>query len=66
MVLGRNDPLEKIDYYNTNDRAVNYLNDSPIENSIINDELRWTDDIFEDTKATVKDFLSIVCIIYWN
>lgn len=66
LALGRNDPLEKIDYYNMNDTVINHLNDSrPIENSVFNDELNLTDDVFEDTKATMKDFLSTVCIIYW-
>jgi len=65
LALGRNDPLEKIDYYNMNDKTVNYLNDGPIEKSVFIDELHLTDDVFEDIKATMKDFLSTVCIMYW-
>lgn len=65
LALGRNDPLEKIDYYNMSDRVINYLSDGPTENSVFNDELHLTDDIFEETKAAMKDFLSTVCIIYW-
>ncbi|EFN66674.1 Uncharacterized protein C1orf26 [Camponotus floridanus] len=60
LALGRNDPLEKIDYYNMNDKTVNYLNDSPIEKSVFNEELHLTDDVFEDIKATMKDFLSTI------
>lgn len=65
LALGRNDPLEKIDYYNMNDRVINHLTDGPIEYSSFNDELHLTDDVFEDTKATMKNFLSTVCIICW-
>lgn len=64
LALGRNDPLEKIDYYDMNDRVVNHLNNGPIEESVFNNELHFTDDIFENTKATMKNFLSTVCILY--
>ncbi|KMQ85613.1 transcriptional protein swt1-like protein, partial [Lasius niger] len=62
LALGRNDPLEKIDYYNMNDRVINHLTEGPIEYSSFNDELHLTDDVFEDTKATMKDFLSTIII----
>ncbi|XP_029173016.1 transcriptional protein SWT1 [Nylanderia fulva] len=60
LALGRNDPLEKIDYYNVNDKVINYLTDGLITDSFFNDELRLADDVFEDTKMTMKDFLSII------
>ncbi|KAM0732746.1 Transcriptional protein SWT1 [Formica fusca] len=62
LALGRNDPLEKIDYYDMNDRVVNHLNNGPIEESVFNNELHFTDDIFENTKATMKNFLSTIII----
>lgn len=62
LALGRNDPLEKIDYYNVNDKVINQLTDSPIKDSSFNDELRLSDDIFEDIKMTMKDFLSTIII----
>lgn len=65
LALGRHDPLEKIDYFNMDDTVVNRLNDGPVENSVFNEELRLTDDIFEDTKLIMKNFLSTVCIVCW-
>ncbi|XP_070164450.1 transcriptional protein SWT1 [Polyergus mexicanus] len=62
LALGRNDPLEKIDYYDVNDKIVNHLNNDPIEESVFNNELHFTDDIFENTKATMKNFLSTIII----
>ncbi|XP_071581304.1 uncharacterized protein Swt1 [Temnothorax nylanderi] len=60
LALGRNDPLEKIDYLDTSGIMVNNLNDGPVEKSLFNDELRLTDDIFEDAKLIVKNFLSTI------
>ncbi|KAL6442894.1 hypothetical protein ACFW04_002740 [Cataglyphis niger] len=60
LALGRNDPLEKIDYYDMNDRVVNHLNNGPIEDSVFNNELHFTDDVFENTKAIMKNFLSTI------
>ncbi|XP_012541968.1 transcriptional protein SWT1 [Monomorium pharaonis] len=59
--LGRNDPLEKIDNVDWDNTVDNYLNkDRPVEHSIFNEELRLSDDIFEDTKSIMKNFLSTI------
>ncbi|XP_011053812.1 PREDICTED: transcriptional protein SWT1 [Acromyrmex echinatior] len=59
LALGRHDPLEKIDDLDT-DAAVNRLSDDPDERSIFVEESHLTDDIFEDTKLIMKNFLSTI------
>lgn len=65
MPLGRHDSLEKIDYFDTNHTIVNNFNNGPVENSSFNEELRLADDVFEDLKLTMTNFLSTVCVVYW-
>lgn len=65
LALGRHDPLEKIDDFDTNGTTINHLNNGSVENSLFNEELRLIDDIFEDTKLIIRDFLSTVRIVYW-
>jgi len=48
-----------------NSVAVNCLNDGPVENSLFNEELRLTDDIFEDIKLIMRNFLSTVYIVHY-
>ena len=64
LALGRHDPLEKIDDLDM-DAVVNRLNDDPDERSIFMEESHLTDDIFENTKLIMRNFLSTVCILYW-
>ncbi|XP_011641920.1 transcriptional protein SWT1 isoform X1 [Pogonomyrmex barbatus] len=59
LSLGREDPLEKIDFFNVNNTVTNDLN-GPIKNSIFTEELRLTDDIFENIKTIMKNFLSTI------
>lgn len=59
IALGRNDPLEKIDPLDE-DGAVNRLNNSSVENFLFNEHLHLVDDIFEDTKLIMKNFLSTI------
>ncbi|KYN04040.1 Uncharacterized protein C1orf26 [Cyphomyrmex costatus] len=59
MALGRHDSLKKIDDLNTNNAVVNRLNNLD-EKSIFAEESRLTDDIFEDIKLIMKNFLSTI------
>lgn len=61
LALGRYDPLEKIDHINIDSAAVNHFNNGPVGNVLFNEELHLTDDIFEDIKLILKNFLSTVC-----
>lgn len=63
LALGRHDPLEKIDYFDRNGTTVNRLNVDLVENSIFDEELRLTDNIFEDVKLIMTNFLSTVRIL---
>jgi len=65
LALGRRDSLEKIDCLDMNDVAVNCLNDGPVKDTLFNEELRLTDDIFEDIKLIMKNFLSTVYIVHY-
>nr|XP_012138149.1 PREDICTED: transcriptional protein SWT1 isoform X1 [Megachile rotundata] len=68
VTLGRNDPLEKIDYLHASD----YFNESCTSlspgrersslgsTSILSTELSVSDEIFEDTKSIIRDFLTVV------
>lgn len=67
VTIGRNDPLEKIDYLN----AINYFNKSP--NSVNQERERLSlgstptlgsesfiaNEVFEDTKSVMRDFLTV-------
>lgn len=63
VTLGRNDPLEKIDYLNAtsfiNESTSNFSNDST---SILSQELCLSDEIYEDIKSVIRDFLTVVRI----
>ncbi|KYN17127.1 Uncharacterized protein C1orf26 like protein [Trachymyrmex cornetzi] len=59
LALGRHDSLEKIDDLDT-DAVVNRLNNDPDERSILMEESHLTDDIFEDTKLIMRNFLSTI------
>ncbi|XP_076248874.1 swt1 RNA endoribonuclease isoform X2 [Calliopsis andreniformis] len=67
--LGRNDPMEKVDYLN----AVNYVQSSPCSLhaqdkeklnlysiSILSQERRISDEIYDDAKSVIKDFLTVI------
>ncbi|XP_076171131.1 swt1 RNA endoribonuclease [Ptiloglossa arizonensis] len=69
MTLGRNDPFEKIDYLN----ATNYVNKSSSESneqdtgrlslnsvSILNQKQCVADEILDDAKNVIRDFLTVV------
>lgn len=63
LALGRDDPFEKIDYLSKSYERINPMTDASVEHSILNEELILVDGILEDTKATMRNFLSAVCII---
>jgi len=63
LALGRHDSLEKINYINIDDRVTNHLTDSSNETSLFTEELLLTDNIFENTKTLMTDFLSTVCML---
>ncbi|XP_033340043.1 swt1 RNA endoribonuclease isoform X2 [Megalopta genalis] len=60
--LGRNDPLEKVDYLN----ALNYTNNLSAsfnekrKDLILSKEQHILNDIFDEIKNTVKDFLTVI------
>ncbi|CAL7939993.1 unnamed protein product [Xylocopa violacea] len=67
VTLGRNDPFEKIDYLN----ASSYLNESQSNSgnrerlslnstSILSEEQSLSDEIYEDIKSIVRDFLAVI------
>lgn len=71
MTLGRNDPFEKIDYLN----ATNYVNKSSSESneqdtgrlslnsvSILNQKQCVADEILDDAKNVIRDFLTVASI----
>lgn len=64
LALGRHDPLDKIDDFDM-DAVVNRLSDDHDEKSVFMEESHLTDDIFEDTKLIMRNFLSTVCIVHW-
>lgn len=64
LALGRHDPLDKINCTNINDRITNHLTAGLNETSLLTEELLLTDNIFEDVKTLMKDFLSTVCIAH--
>ncbi|XP_018338067.1 PREDICTED: transcriptional protein SWT1 isoform X2 [Trachymyrmex septentrionalis] len=59
LALGRHDPLEKIDDLDM-DAVVNRLSGDPDERSIFMEESHLTDDIFEDIKLIMRNFLSTI------
>ncbi|KYQ55450.1 Uncharacterized protein C1orf26 [Trachymyrmex zeteki] len=59
LALGRHDPLDKIDDFDM-DAVVNRLSDDHDEKSVFMEESHLTDDIFEDTKLIMRNFLSTI------
>lgn len=68
VTLGRFDPLEKIDYLDTNDNS-NLLSSSlhvQVEDSqtgymsILKEELQKADEIFENAKSVIVEFLTVI------
>lgn len=64
LALERHDPLEKIDL-DTNGTTIDRSNDCLVENSLFDEELRLTDNILEEVKLIMRNFLSTVRIVYW-
>lgn len=68
--LGRNDPLEKVDYLNatnvnkplSNSNNGNRESFSLNSTSIMCEELQLSDEIYEDIKSVIRDFLIVVSI----
>ncbi|CAK9829010.1 Transcriptional protein SWT1 [Anthophora retusa] len=67
--LGRNDPLEKIDYLNASNYVNETLSTSSSENrerpsfgsvSTLSQELSLSDEILEDAKSIIRDFLTVI------
>lgn len=61
--VGRDDPLAKLDNLNTSDKIMNHLSNNT-QHSILSEELRFSDEFFEDAKMIMKDLFSTVSIIY--
>lgn len=70
VTLGRNDPLEKVDYLNatnvnkslSNSNNGNQESFSLNSTSIMCEELQLSDEIYEDIKSVIRDFLTVVSI----
>lgn len=70
VTLGRNDPLEKVDYLNatsvnkplSNSNNGNRERISLNSTSIMCEELQLSDEIYEDIKSVIRDFLTVVSI----
>ncbi|XP_011863191.1 PREDICTED: transcriptional protein SWT1-like [Vollenhovia emeryi] len=62
LALGRHDPLEKIENFESENKIINPLNGDSVENSVFHEELRLTDDVFEDIKLIMKNFLSAIIV----
>lgn len=59
--LGPDDPLKKLDDQNMYN--INVSNDG--QHSPLNEELRFSDEIFEDAKSIMKNVFSTVSILYF-
>ncbi|XP_011873230.1 PREDICTED: uncharacterized protein LOC105565023 [Vollenhovia emeryi] len=62
LALGRHDPLEKIENFESENKIINPSNCDSVENSVFHEELRLTDDVFEDIKLIMKNFLSAIIV----
>lgn len=70
VTLGRNDPLEKVDYLNATNvnKSLSNSNNGNRESfslnstSIMCEELQLSDEIYEDIKSVIRDFLTVVSI----
>lgn len=72
IALGRNDPLDKIDYI-CGTSTDSFLSDICFETtsgaslqrlSLFDDEIRRTNDLFEDIQEMMKDILTVVRMRY--
>lgn len=72
LALGRDDPLEKIDYIFSNKNTI--LNFHDISNprmqdessqviSAFQEELRYFNELYEEVESVMQEFLSVVCIL---
>ncbi|XP_014484962.1 PREDICTED: transcriptional protein SWT1 isoform X2 [Dinoponera quadriceps] len=59
--LGRNDPLEKLDDFDTYDKIMNPLSNN-IQHSIVSEELTYADELFEDAKVVMKGLASTIIV----
>ncbi|KAK9300843.1 hypothetical protein QLX08_006557 [Tetragonisca angustula] len=76
VTLGRNDPIEKIDYLNATNmnQSFSVFNDEDQErfslsSTILSEELQLSNEIYEDIKSIIRDFLTVVvgkemCALY--
>ena len=69
VTLGRNDPIEKIDYLNATNmnQSFSVFNDEDQErfslsSTILSEELQLSNEIYEDIKSIIRDFLTVVSI----
>lgn len=71
VTLGRNDPIEKVDYLNaTNDINETFSNSNKVNREryslepllILNQEHHFADEVFEDIKSILRDFLTVASI----
>lgn len=69
VTLGRNDPIEKIDYLNATNmnQSLSVSNDEDQErfslnSTILSEELKLSNEIYEDIKSIMRDFLTVVSI----
>ncbi|CAD1480610.1 unnamed protein product, partial [Heterotrigona itama] len=67
VTLGRNDPIEKIDYLNATNmnQSLSVSNDGDQErfsqsSTILSEELQLSNEIYEDIKSIIRDFLTVV------
>ncbi|XP_050479146.1 transcriptional protein SWT1 isoform X1 [Bombus huntii] len=68
VTLGRNDPLEKVDYLNATNvnKPLSISNNGNRERislnstSIMCEELQLSDEIYEDIKSVIRDFLTVI------
>lgn len=61
-ILGRNDPLEQLDNLNISNKIMNPLSNDG-QHSLLSEELRFSDELFEDAKLIMKDLFSAVSIV---
>lgn len=70
ITLGKTDPFEKIDYLNASNHVNRSFSSSNKSNeslnldstSILCQELYLSDEIYEDIKSIIRDFLTVVNI----
>ncbi|XP_011135656.1 transcriptional protein SWT1 isoform X2 [Harpegnathos saltator] len=60
--VGRHDSLETLDNLNTSDETVNPLSNKVTQCSLLSEELRFSDEFFEDAKLIMKDLFSTIIV----